>query len=658
MEFRRPSLSIGRAGALAALLAFGVTAGAGFALDHATRGEFVRDAQSRAEMLVAPALRDHLSSVRLAHGGSRFNPRSLRAALGSARRKETTVRIWDRTGSLRYADRSVSALAPPSRRDLAAALSGQSSSTTVEAQPGPGQHSRTLLRFYLPLRPRGEERPAGLLEIHQPSSVVVSAMERERTQVLVTLLVGFVLLTAGFGWLLVGATERLKRRAERVERDAACDPLTGLPNRVMFGGLIEEALARHSHGSHLGVLLLDLDRFKAINDALGHFNGDLILKRLAARLSELLREGDVVARLGGDEFAILLPRLQTRDSARHIAERISAALHEPFTASGLALEVEGSIGIAIFPGDGEHAEDLLRAADVAMYAAKRDYANYKFHSPEQHRYRPEQLGLAAELRRAIDRGELVLHYQPKVCLQTNQVHGVEALVRWQHRQQGLLFPDAFIPITEHTSLIRPLTLHVIETALAQVLAWREEGIDLSVAVNVSTQILLDNDFPRDVSKLLFDLHAPPRLEVEVTESSIMQDPRRAASFLGRLRDLRIRVAIDDFGTGYSSLSALKQLPVDSLKIDKSFVMGMEENLDDQAIVRATARLGQDLGLNVVAEGVESQAAARQLATFGCNQGQGYHFSKPVEAERLRRWLLAYREMFAPDRSESAAAIAR
>jgi diguanylate cyclase (GGDEF)-like protein len=485
----------------------------------------------------------------------------------------------------------------------------------------------------------------GLLEIDEPYAPLAAKLGSERKKLLAGALAAFLLLTGGFVWLLLAATDRLKRRVGIIERDAGRDPLTGLPNRVMFRRLTEEALLELPEGRHLGVVLLDLDRFKEINDALGHFNGDLVLKRLGGRIAALLREGDVVARLGGDEFAILLPGLHTRESARQIADRISEALREPFTASGLALEVEASMGIAIFPNDGEDAEDLLRAADVAMYAAKRQHLSYLFHAADQHRYRPEQLGLAAELRRAIDSGEILLHYQPKVCLQTNEVQGVEALVRWQHRHQGLLFPDSFIPVTEHTSLIHPLTSHVVELALSQVLQWREQGIDLKVAVNLSAQMLLDNDFPREVAKLTFDLHAPQRLEVEVTESSIMQDPRRAAALLGRLRDLGVTVSIDDFGTGYSSLAALKQLPVDTLKIDKSFVMGMEENQDDEAIVEATSRLGQNLGLTVVGEGVESEEAARKLAGFGCHQGQGYYFSKPVEAAVLGRWVLAYREMF-------------
>jgi diguanylate cyclase (GGDEF)-like protein len=391
--------------------------------------------------------------------------------------------------------------------------------------------------------------------------------------------------------------------------------------------------------------MLDLDRFKEINDALGHFNGDLVIERTAKRLESLCRGGDTVARLGGDEFALLLPKVRDRNAVLPIVERVREALKEPFVVAGLALEVEASMGIAMSPENGNAAGELLQAADIALYAAKRAHSGTEFYAAEQHRYSPAQLGLVAQLRRAIDQQELVLHYQPKATVEGGEVTGVEALVRWEHRHMGLLFPDAFIPLTEHTSLIRPLTLHLLERALTDVAEWESQGISLSVAVNLSTQMLLDNDLARQVGRLLFKVGVPATaLELEVTESSIVYDPRRASTVLQGLHDLGVRIAIDDFGTGYSSLVSLKQLPVSSIKIDKSFVMAMEESEDDAAIVRSTVQLGRNLGLEVVAEGVETGTAVAKLAEYGCEYIQGYYLSKPLPADKLIKWLGAYRDL--------------
>jgi diguanylate cyclase (GGDEF)-like protein len=391
--------------------------------------------------------------------------------------------------------------------------------------------------------------------------------------------------------------------------------------------------------------MLDLDRFKEINDALGHFNGDLVIERTAKRLDSLCRGGDTVARLGGDEFALLLPNVRDRNAVLPIVERVREALKEPFVVAGLALEVEASMGIAMSPENGNAAGELLQAADIALYAAKRAHSGTEFYAAEQHRYSPAQLGLVAQLRRAIDQQELVLHYQPKATVEGGEVTGVEALVRWEHRHMGLLFPDAFIPLTEHTSLIRPLTLHLLERALTDVAEWESQGISLSVAVNLSTQMLLDNDLARQVGRLLFKVGVPATtLELEVTESSIVYDPRRASTVLQGLHDLGVRIAIDDFGTGYSSLVSLKQLPVSSIKIDKSFVMAMEESEDDAAIVRSTVQLGRNLGLEVVAEGAETGTTVAKLAEYGCEYIQGYYLSKPLPADKLIKWLGAYRDL--------------
>ena len=408
------------------------------------------------------------------------------------------------------------------------------------------------------------------------------------------------------------------------------DSLTGLPNREVFNSLTEKALADCPSGGKVAVLLMDLDRFKEINDSLGHFNGDLVIERVGKRLRTVLREGDQVARLGGDEFAMLLPNVQAKDSVAGAAQRIQEALSEPFSVGGLALKVEASIGSALYPTDVDKAGKLLQAADVAMYAAKKAHSGHEFYSPDQHQYTPARLGLVAQLNRAMESGELVLHYQPKARLATGTVEGVEALARWNHPQRGLLFPDEFIPVTEHTSMIRPLTVHFLETALEQVESWSRQGIELNVAVNLSAQLLLDLQLPREIGRMLSRVGPPAsKLEVEITESAIMSDPRRARRVLDRMREMGIRVAIDDFGTGYSSLVSLKQLPVSTIKVDKSFVMNMEADPDDAAIVRSTVALGHNLGLEVVAEGVETPGAWRELQAMGADIAQGYYLSKAL-----------------------------
>ena len=391
---------------------------------------------------------------------------------------------------------------------------------------------------------------------------------------------------------------------------------------------------------------MDLDRFKEINDTLGHFNGDLVLERVGERLRTVLREGDTVARLGGDEFAMLLPDAQGSDSVLDTAARVHRALEEPFTAGGLTLKVEASIGIALYPAHGQKGGALLRAADVAMYAAKKAHTGHELYAPDQQQYSPARLGLVAQLSRAMDEGELVLHYQPKARFSTGAVEGVEALVRWNHPQRGLLLPDEFIPVTEHTQMIRPVTIHLLETALERVCAWQAMGLDLSIAVNLSTQMLLDLGLPAEIKSMLSRSGAPPdRLVVEITESAIIYDPRRAQTVLEALNDMGLKIAIDDFGTGYSSLVSLKQMPVSAIKIDKSFVMGMEDDESDAAIVKSTAQLGHNLGLEVVAEGVESPAAWKRLEELGCDIAQGYYLSRPLPDEQFLTWLTAYRQMF-------------
>jgi diguanylate cyclase (GGDEF)-like protein/PAS domain S-box-containing protein len=438
------------------------------------------------------------------------------------------------------------------------------------------------------------------------------------------------------------AEHELIEQAAVNEYQALHDPLTGLPNRVLFGERIGQAI-RHArrNGTQLAVLLMDLDRFKEVNDSLGHPAGDQLLIEVSDRIRGAIRDSDTFARLGGDEFGLLLPELNNSSGVLPVLDRISAALEAPITVHTLPLAVEASIGIAMYPENGEEAQVLIQRADVAMYEAKRESASACFFDQETHQYDTHRLTLVGELRRAIEREELVLHYQPKATLNNSSVRSVEALLRWQHPTRGVIFPDDFIPIAQETSLIGPLTLHVVAMALRQGRIWRDNGLDLMIAVNLSTRNLLDRELPHSIEELLKSANMPATsLELEVTESSMLANPKRAKVVLGELSALGIRLSIDDFGTGYSSLCYLRELPIDEIKIDRSFVMRMNEEHDDVAIVRSTIDLGRNLGLDVVAEGVETREIWDKLQELGCQTAQGYYLSRPVPAEVLTEWLQA------------------
>jgi diguanylate cyclase (GGDEF)-like protein len=388
-------------------------------------------------------------------------------------------------------------------------------------------------------------------------------------------------------------------------------------------------------GARVGILLIDLDRFKEINDTLGHHTGDALLRQVGPRLQEALRGSDTMARLGGDEFALLLPDIPDAAAAVTVADKVTAALHAPFALEGIAVPTDASIGVALYPDHGRDVDTLMQRADVAMYVAKRDHRAHAVYAPEQDEYSPTRLALVGELREAIARGELVLHYQPKFDLRTGELSSAEALVRWHHPSRGEIPPGDFIPLAEHTGLIHPLSLHVLDQALAQCRAWRDEGFDIGVAVNVSPHNLVGGALPGDVARLLAKWGVPAgSLRIEITESTVMGDPVRARQVLEQLQAMGVALAVDDFGTGHSSLAYLKRLPVDELKIDRSFVMNMASDDNDAVIVRSTIDLAHNLGLRVVAEGVECEDAARTLAELGCDLAQGYYFSRPLPAPRV------------------------
>ena len=436
------------------------------------------------------------------------------------------------------------------------------------------------------------------------------------------------------------ATEELVERQAENEYQALHDSLTGLPNRLLFQQRLSDAIDEaEGSGGSIAVMLMDLDHFKEVNDTLGHHFGDQLLKEIGPRLSTVLREHDIMARLGGDEFGILLPELPEESVAIRIAERLLEELARPVTVEGLALDVSGSLGIAIYPDQSRDAESLLRRADVAMYSAKEAGGGYELYVPSMDAHSPSRLTLVSQVRPAIENEELVVYFQPKVRLSDGRVAGAEALIRWNHPERGLVMPDEFIPLVEKTVLLRPLTLFVVDRVLQHWKEWAAGGMRLPMAVNLSPRSLLDRRLPEAISDLLRTYDVPAAfLKLELTESFMVSDSGRSNAVMDALSEIGVGLSIDDFGTGYSSLSHLKQVPIDEIKVDRSFVTGMNTSANDFMIVRATVELGQNLGLRVVAEGVEDRETFDRLGDFGCDEAQGYYIARPMPADEFGRWL--------------------
>lgn len=433
--------------------------------------------------------------------------------------------------------------------------------------------------------------------------------------------------------------QQISLRDREKSESAREDALTGLPNRAALIPWLQQALAQARAGAApLAVLLLDLDRFKQINDALGHAFGDAVLRLVAARLRAAVPAEGLVARLGGDEFAVCL-RGANVDMARALAREIARCLLEPIEWASQSVDVGASIGIALYPEHGDDEAALLRMADVAMYAAKRGYASFAVYDQRHEVVRHENLTLLSQLRRAIENNELRAFYQPEVHLGDGRLLGVEALVRWKHPTRGLLAPGEFVPYSEQTGFIRIITRWMLAVAIRQCAIWQHAGQPTPVAINISTRDLLGTSLPALVADLVGKHKADPSLIVlEMTESSFMQDPQHGLAILHELQALGVKLAIDDFGTGFSSLAYLKQLPVHKLKIDRSFVSGMAASPRDQSIVRSVVQLAQNLGLQVVAEGVESSDDVRRLRDLGCSRGQGYFFGRPMRRRPLEQWI--------------------
>ena len=561
------------------------------------------------------------------------------------------VKVWNRAARIVYSnDRSLIGRRFLIFDHLRDALGGETSSEVSNLQRADNAGERRygrLLEVYVPIVFSRGAPPAGAVDVYLPYEPIAAAIKNDKRTMYLLLLGGLALLYGTLFRIVAGASKRLRRQAAALRQQAAekehqalHDPLTGLPNRTLFADRIRQAtLAARRKELEVAVLLMDLDRFKEINDTLGHHCGDLLLKELGERIERSLRASDTVARLGGDEFGILLPDVHDRVAIDDVVSRFRKAIEQPFTLQGLPLAIEASIGVAVFPEHGDDVDTLLQKADVAMYVAKEANCAYQVYEPDHDDYNPARLTLVGELRRAIDERELVVYYQPKADLRDGSVSSVEALIRWQHPTRGLIPPDEFIPLAQHTGLIGPLTLYVLREAMRQCRIWQQQGIRLSIAVNLAMRNILDQNFPGEVAELLESCRVEPgSLELEITESTIMADPFRAMAVLKELSAMGMRLAIDDFGTGYSSLAYLKRLPVDEVKIDKSFVLNMTKDKSDAAIVQSTIDLARNLGLEVVAEGAESEEIWQKLISLGCHSAQGFYLSRPLSATALSRWV--------------------
>jgi diguanylate cyclase (GGDEF)-like protein len=549
------------------------------------------------------------------------------------------LELYGRDGRITYAtNKRLVGTIPTDAAKARATLVDGNVAKSVEAMDG-----HKVLKVFVPVPFIGSDEPAGVLALAQDYQPITAAGRKGLLPVIGVLQLVLLTLYVSLFPLLRRVTARLRGQVEQIEKLALYDALTGLANRRLFHDRLEQAfLFGQRNGTGFALMLLDLDRFKEINDTLGHQTGDAVLEHLATRLKDVARASDTVARLGGDEFALVLQGAGDTASALFVAERIRKALDDPFVVEDITLQLETSIGIALFPQHGDDAEQLLKRADIALYASKDAHAPVVYAS-EHDQHSADGLGLVAQIRNAIENNELLVHYQPEVDLATGQTRRVEALVRWEHPERGLLVPDEFIPLARRSALIRPITRYVLDVALGQCRAWQDAGIDVGVAVNLAGRDLGDSRLEEEVSDALRRWKLEPQLlELEIPESAIISDRDRIHKMLTRLSERGVRLAVDDFGSGYASLSHLKHLPVDVLKVDKSFVQNIGTDKDDEAIVRSTIDLAHSLGVTVVAEGVESEDVLERLRALGCDLAQGFCLAHPAPAADATEWLLGRR----------------
>jgi diguanylate cyclase (GGDEF)-like protein len=626
----------------------------GFILAHVLEAQIVTrtvaDAEQSAQLLARVGIQPRLSPQDLREGLTPAGVHALDEQLSTrvVSRDLARIKIWNARHTVVYSDLHglIGRTLAPSD-ELENALAGRHKEAQLVL---PSPHSETasevglgqLVEVYVPLRFKPAGPPAGAFEMYLSYRPIAAAVARDKRMIVLLVAIGLGLLWAVLYRIVARASRRLRRQALENYHLAHYDPLTGLPNRTLFiEGVIDAVGAEEGEHGAVAVLLVDLDRFTEINNTLGNANGDEVLREVARRLSSDLGAGPLAARLGGDEYAVLCPGTDGVAEALSIAADLQSSLEAPVVIDGVALNIEASIGVAVM---GLHAEDpvlLLEHADAALAHARSLSSRVEVYSEDCNRFDARRLMLLGQVRGALDRGEFVLHYQPKVDLRTRRVSGVEALVRWRHPERGLLPPDDFIPLVEQTALIGPLTLTVIDQALGQLVRWRRRGIDLDMAVNLSARNLLDRTLPGQVADLLARHEiAPHRLTVEVTESAAMVDPERAIAVLEALRATGVGVSVDDFGTGNASIDYLASLPASEIKIDRSFVTCLLGDPRAEAIVRATIDLARNLGLSVVAEGIETEAVMEHVSSLGCDTGQGFLLAQPKSADSVTAQLTA------------------
>ena len=633
-------------------------------LQHQIVDRTLADATQSAELVAHVGIQPRLSQANLQHGLSASAIRGLDRQLqtDSVMRQLVQVKIWNSRYEVVYSnDHSLIGRALPPSDALRHALAGNRAAAGVVTPSAHGEDASEvgqgqLVEVYVPLRFARSGSPVGAFEVYLRYKPIAAAIASDDRTIALVVFAGLALLWALLFRIVVGASKRLRAQSEENYRLSRYDKLTGLPNRTLFIEKASRALdARASDDASAAVLLIALDRFKEINDTLGHPTGDRVLRDVADRLRSELGPETLVARVGGDEYAVLHTQASDASAAAAMASAIHATLEAPITLDGVALNVEASIGIAVAEERRRDLNTLLRRADVALARAKSHRSGVELYSSEYDSFDAARLRLLGEVRPALKRGEFVLHYQPKMDLETRRVVGVEALLRWNHHEHGMLAPMEFIPLVEQTSLVTPVTLYVIDRALWQTAQWRKLGVEMGISVNLSARNLLDSDLPNQIEALLAKHGvASSQLVVEVTESAAMADPDSAAGVLAALREKGIGVSIDDFGTGNASLAYLAKLPASEIKIDRSFIASVSDDPRAQAIVRSTIELARNLQLNVVAEGIETEEILDKLVDWGCPMGQGFlvmgqgfFISKPLPAEQLAGWL-------SPDLSASAA----
>jgi diguanylate cyclase (GGDEF)-like protein len=664
----RGRLSLTRQVALLSLLPMVVL---GVILASVLRAQIVSrtlaDATESARIIAHIGIEPHLTPQDLRDGLSPAGIRALDRQLSarSVTQDLARIKIWSSHYRVIYSDDHalIGRTLPPSD-DLMHALANRPDDAEVVT---PEPHTETasevglgqLVEVYVPLRFAASGPPEGAFEIYLSYRPIAAAIAQDTRTIALLVAIGLALLWAILYRIVANASERQRRQDSENHRLARYDQLTGLPNRTLFIERMHSALVRGaSRPEDMAVLLIDVDRFTEINNTLGHANGDRVLCEIAERLGRTFDTDAHVARLGGDEFAVLGTRAGGEEGALAAAGAVQRSLESPMLIDGVALNIEASIGIAVMAAHEDSPDLLLQRADTALARARSRFTRVHVHSARCDYFDADGLALLGRVRGAIEQRQFVLYYQPKVDLHSRRIVGVEALVRWQHPELGLLAPGQFIPLIEPTALVGPFTEYVVEQAIEQMVAWRARGIDLEMSVNLSARNLLDSELPQRISSLL-ERHGVPaeRLTAEVTESAALVDPERAILALHALRASGIGVSIDDFGTGNAAIEYLAKLPASELKIDRSFITDVLDDPRTDAIVRSIVDLARNLELELVAEGIETDDVARHLTALGCRTGQGYLFARPLPAVALTQRLLSERPRDQRQRATAASAVA-